>query len=48
MNQKLELHDHFDIQELEQRYEMGWIDGGEVQASVGPEGDFKISGKIEF
>ena len=33
MNQKLELHDYFEIQELEQDYEMGWIGGGEVQAS---------------
>ena len=42
------LMDLFEIEELEERFEMGWIKGGEVGAQVESGGDFKITSKVKF
>ena len=42
------LMDMFEIEELEERFEMGWIKGGEVGAQVESGGDFKITSKVKF
>ena len=46
--QKEVLMDLFEIEELEERFEMGWIKGGEVGAQVESGGDFKITSKVKF
>ncbi|WP_181044193.1 hypothetical protein [Aureicoccus marinus] len=43
-----ELMRYFEIEELEQRFELGWIKGGEVGAQVESGGDFKITSKVKF
>lgn len=48
VRKQIELTDLFEIEELEERFEMGWIKGGEVGAQVESDGEFKFTSKVKF
>ncbi len=43
-----EMLDLFQVEELEKRYEMGWLKGGEVGASANSDGYVKVEAKVKF
>lgn len=48
MKNENELLDLFQVEELEKRYEMGWISSGEVSGSVDSNGTVEVKGTIKF
>ncbi len=49
MHESDELMDLFDVVELEQRFEMGWIRGGDVGVQYEPSnGDLELTAKVRF
>jgi hypothetical protein len=47
-NLEQELLASFEVEELEKRYEMGWLSGGEVSASVDSNGVAKVELKFNI
>ncbi len=48
MKNENELVQLFQIEELEQRYEMGWIKSGSVEASANSNGTVSVTAKLQF
>lgn len=48
MENETELLDLFQVEELEKRYEMGWIKSGELSATVDSNGGLVVKGAIKF
>jgi hypothetical protein len=44
-NEMLEL---FQVEELEKRYEMGWLKGGQVSVSANSDGEVEVESVIKF
>ena len=40
--------ENFQVEELEKRYEMGWIEGGSATITIGSDGTVTGSGTVTF
>ena len=48
MKSEQEMLELFQMEELEKRYEMGWIKGGSVSVSGSSDGTVNVTGTINF
>lgn len=49
MKETEDLMNLFEVEELEQRFEMGWIKGGDVGIDYEPSnGDMQLTAKVKF
>ena len=48
MENEQEILDLFQVEELEKRYEMGWIKGGSASISASSNGTVTATGTIKF